>query len=362
MGLLTINLSALKKNYETLKTLTDGDSDVGAVVKANGYGLDSLKVAQALYQAGCRSFFIAKAHEVVALQSLPDDVRIIVLNGYDPIAASLYAQHEMIPVLGSLYELESYKAQTGLTNKPCFIKLCTQMNRAGMDREEWESILADPSMLDGLKLQGLMAHFACADELGHTLNEEQFALFSNVTKSFDAQYEWLTHSMANSSAMFRDKKYHFDLTRPGMALYGLNPTPEQTNPMQGVVDLKLQVIRTRLIQKGEITGYGATYRFEKEAPVALLSAGYADGIFRSLSNSGKLYWNGIACPIRGRVSMDMIVVDLTDVPENDRPAAGDMMELIGPHQSADDLAEDAGTIGYEILTSLGDRYQRVYSD
>jgi alanine racemase len=362
MGLLTINLNALKQNYDILKTLTDGDSEVGAVVKANGYGLDSLKIAQALYQKGCRSFFIAKAHEVEPLQSLPDDVRIIVLNGYDPAAAALYARHGMIPVLGSLYELEAYKAQNGLTDKPCFIKLCTQMNRAGMDREEWEAILTDTSLLDGLRLQGLIAHFACADELGHTLNEEQFALFSDVTKSFDEQYEGLTHSMANSSAMFRNKDYHFDLTRPGMALYGLNPTPEQNNPMQRVVDVKLQVIRTRLIPKGEITGYGATYRFEKDSPVALLSAGYADGIHRCLGNTGKLYWNGIACPIRGRVSMDMIVVDLSDVPENTRPEPGAMMELIGPHQSADDLAEDAGTIGYEILTSLGNRYERVYTD
>lgn len=346
-----------------LQSMAGEGCEVGAVVKAQSYGLGAEKVSQALYNQGCRTFFIAKAHEIESLQGLPDDARTIVMNGYDPDHASIYAEHEMIPVLGSLYEVEAYKAHPNLSRKPCFFKFCTEMNRAGMGKDEWESILNNPGMIGGLQLKGVMAHFACADEPEHPMTEEQFKTFSKIAGHFSDQYEGLERSLSNSFGIFRDDKYHFDLVRPGMSLYGLNPTPYKTeNPMKPVVDLQLNVIRTRLIPKDEYVGYGATYRFEKDTHVALLSAGYADGIYRSLSNKGKVFWNGIACPIRGRVSMDMIVVDLSDVPEDERPNAGDRMELIGPHQDADALAEEAGTIGYEILTALGERYERVYKD
>ncbi|MBL4804674.1 MAG: alanine racemase [Alphaproteobacteria bacterium] len=363
MGLLTIDLKAVRENYRTLKALADKGCEVGAVVKAESYGLGAAKVSDALYKEGCRTFFIAKAHEIESLTDLPADTRVIVLNGYDPDYASLYATHQMIPTLGSLYEVEAYQSHQDLKHKPCFLKFCTEMNRAGLDKDEREAILADPSVLEGLDLKGLMAHFACADEPEHPMTEEQYETYSAIVPAFEEQYDGLERSLSNSFGMFRDDKYHFDLARPGMSLYGLNPTPyKKDNPMKPVVDLKLSVIRTRLIPKGEFTGYGATYRFEKDTPVALLSSGYADGIYRTLSNKGKVFWNGIVCPIRGRVSMDMIVVDLSDVPEADRPQAGQMMELIGPHQDADALADVAGTIGYEILTSLGDRYKRIYLD
>ena len=362
MGLLTIDLSALRDNYSTIKSRVSAGCEVGCVIKADAYGLGAERIAETLYKQGCRTFFIAKAHEIETLGSLADDVRVIVLNGYDPESHTYYKHPAMIPTLGSAYEINAYKSQSTSGEKPCFLKFCTEMNRAGLDEKEWKHILDNPSALEGLGLKGLMAHFACADEPEHPMTHAQYMSFKAITDSFAQQYDGLERSLSNSFGLFRDDLYHFDLARPGMAIYGLNPTPYANNPMQNVVDLRLRVIRTRLIQKDEYTGYGATYRFEKDTPIALLSSGYADGIFRSLSNKGKVYWNGIACPIRGRVSMDMIVVDLSDVPEDQRPQSGDMMELIGPNQSADVLAEDAGTIGYEILTALGDRYERVYKD
>ena len=230
------------------------------------------------------------------------------------------------------------------------------MNRLGLGSVETDKLLREMEMLDGLDVVGIMSHFACADEKGHPLNDVQYGVFSEIARAFPNAEK----SLSNSSAIFRDSRYHFDVARPGMALYGLNPTPEAQNPMQPVVTLKVPIVRTRIVYKDASVGYGATYRFEKDTPIATVSAGYADGILRALSNKGSFYWKGYHCPIRGRVSMDLTTVDLSAVPENERPRPGDFMEVIGNHQSADELAADAGTIGYEILTALGNRYERFY--
>lgn len=357
-GILTIDLAALRANYQTLRARVAPSVNVAAVVKANGYGLGAAKVAEALIPEGCRDFFVSSLEEGLALREGLKIGRIYVLNGFYASGADLYAQHNLVPVLGSFMEIESYKKLGAKLGRklPAYLSFNTRMNRLGLGSVETEKLLREMDMLEGLDVIGVMSHFACADEPGHPLSDTQYGVFKEIAAAFPGAKK----SLCNSSGIFRDPKYHFDLARPGMALYGLNPTPEAKNPMRPVVTLKVPIVRTRIVYKDASVGYGATYKFEKDTPLATVSAGYADGIFWSLGNKGKLYWQGYACPIRGRVSMDLTTVDLSAVPESQRPRPGDFMEVIGAQQSADALAHDAGTIGYEVLTALGNRYDRVY--
>lgn len=355
---LTIDLGALAANYQDLKTRVGYACRVAVVLKANAYGLGARRVSQALYDQGCRDFFVAKPAEALALTHLPADRRIYVLNGFYDSCEELYVRHDLTPVLGSFVEIDLYTklaAKMG-HNLPAFLKFNTRMNRLGLGVAEQEKLFADMSRLNGLTIEGIMSHLACADIPDHPMNALQYDLFKNITQRFPG----IPCSLANSSGIFLGPQYHFDMVRPGAALYGLNPTLQKENPMRRVVSLDIPVIRCRLVYKDAHIGYGATFRFEKDSWVATLSAGYADGIFLSLSNKGKFYWKNYACPIHGRVSMDLTSVDLSDVPENERPGPGDFLELIGPHQDADALAVDAGTIGYEVLTALGQRYDRIY--
>lgn len=357
-GVLQINLEAVAENYRIIRSKLVPGCEAAAVVKANAYGLGAGPVVAALAVEGCRSFFVASLDEALALRASFPAINIMILNGFYQSGADLYEQHNLVPVLGSFMEIEGYGALARHLGKtlPVFLHFNSRMNRLGLGSVEAEELFADMDMLEGLDIQGVMSHFACADEEGHPMNETQFEVFSELA----AHFPDVRKSLCNSSGVFRDEKYHFDLVRPGMALYGLNPTPEKENPMRRVVSLEVPVIRTRLVYKDAVVGYGATYRFDKDTPLATVSAGYADGIFWALANKGALYFKGYRCPVRGRVSMDLTTVDVSAVPESERPRPGDYMEVLGDHQSADDLAVDAGTIGYEVLTNLGNRYERRY--
>jgi alanine racemase len=357
-GKLTIDLRALKENYGILQRQVRPGCRVGAAVKADAYGLGAAPVVQALIAAGCDDFFVSSPAEALTLRENFRNCKIYVLNGFYNSHAALYTDHDLIPMLGSMLEIESYKAHGKKCARalPAFLSFNIRMNRLGLGAVETEKLLAEKALLAGIDVRGLLSHFACADDPAHPLTAEQFKIFQKISACFPG----LEKSLANSSGIFRSERYHFDLVRPGMALYGLNPVPEKENPMRPVVRLSVPVIRVRQVYEGASIGYGATYRFDKDTWIATVSAGYADGIFRSLGNCGALYWKGYRCPIRGRVSMDLTSVDLSAVPEEERPRPGDMMEVIGDHQSADDLAHDAGTIGYEILTALGQRYERHY--
>lgn len=357
-GILNIDLGAATQNYRLLQRLAAPQARVGAVIKANGYGLGATALAEALVGAGCCDFFVASVEEGVAVRAALPSGRIYVLNGFYNSAAGEYATHNLIPLLGSFSEIENYKKLSVKHGKKleAFLSFNTRLNRLGLGSVETEQLLADKTMLNGIAVTGIMSHFACADEKDHPMNEAQYKIFEGIA----AHFPHAEKTLANSSAIFRDKKYHYDLLRPGMAIYGLNPTPETVNPMRSVVSLHVPVIRTRLVYKGASVGYGAAWMAEKDTWLATVSAGYADGIMRHLGNRGALYWKGHRCPIRGRVSMDLTTVDLSNVPENERPRPGDLLEVLGQHQSADGLALDADTIGYEILTTLGHRYERQY--
>jgi alanine racemase len=357
-ALLTINLDAVRRNYLIIQNKVGPGCRAGAVVKANAYGLGAAEISRALYAENCRDFFVSSLEEGVLLRKNLPESRIYVLNGFYGSGADLYVEHNLTPVLGSFMEIEGYKklsAKHG-RKRDAWLNFNTRMNRLGLGSVETEKLLGEMHMLDGINITGIASHFACADEKDHPLTETQYELFEKIARAFPAAQK----SLCNSSGIFRNKKYHYDIVRPGMALYGLNPMPETKNPMHPVVGLTAPVVRVRLVYKDASVGYAASYKFTKDAWLATVSAGYADGIFWNLGNKGALYWKGYACPIRGRVSMDLTTVDLSAVPEGKRPRPGDAMEILGPHQSADQLAASAGTIGHEVLTRLGSRYKREY--
>lgn len=351
---LTINLQNLAKNYRLIADRTGPACQAAVVVKANAYGCGLAACAPILQEAGAREFFVATLPEALELRTILDEgCTVNMLGGFDSDHADLYLAENIVPVISSAEQLAKYTALESEKRLPAIIHFDTGMNRLGLRVEE-----IDPDFLGALDVRFIMSHFACSDEAGHEMNARQNDAFQKIR----ARFPGYKYSLANSSGIFRSKDYHYDLVRPGMALYGLNPVPEQNNPMHPVVSVEAKVLQVRTAKKGETAGYGATYRFEEDTTLAVVATGYADGFLRSLSNNGKLYWRGIACPIRGRVSMDLTIVDLCGVPENDYPAEGEYLEVIGHNQSADALAADAGTIDYELFTSLSRRYQRMYID
>jgi alanine racemase len=357
-GKLTIDCAALRNNYALLQQKVGNRVNVAAVVKANAYGLGAAQITRELTAAGCTRFFVASLQEALPLRAAFPDIEILILNGFFESAANDYLEHKLIPVLGSFIETRAYQNLALKTGKalPAILHFNTRMNRLGFDAVEAKKLIETPDILNGINVQFIMSHLACADTPDHPMNATQLEVFNTIAQHFPNTPK----AFANSSGIFLGTDYHFDMVRPGMALYGLNPTPALPNPMQPVVALSAPILRTRLVYKGAHVGYRATYEFENDTPIATVSVGYADGIFWNLSNSGAFYWNGVRCPIRGRVSMDMTTIDLSGIPENQRPKPGDFMEILGPHQSPADLARDAGSFDYEVLTSLSHRYDREY--
>ena len=357
-GQVTIDLGAIQENYKILDSLSSSACETGACVKADAYGLGVSSVAPALYEAGNRRFFVATISEAVAVRNVLKDAYVYIFNGFSYAAKEKYKEHGFIPVLNSLKEIEVYQkfAREEGENLPAILHFDTGMNRLGMRAQEAKTLCDDLTRADGIDIHYIMSHFACADEKDHPQNQAQMEAFGNLALSFPH----VKKSLCNSAGILLSKDYHFDLTRPGIALYGGRPVMEMDNPMRQVVSLSAPVLQVYGVQKGDNVGYNGTYRFNDNGAVAIVSIGYADGFLRSLSDSGSLYWKGYQMPIRGRVSMDLVICDLVNVPENEYPTHGDGAEVIGKSQSIDDLGADAQTISYEILTSLGSRYHRSY--
>lgn len=349
---LKINLSALVENYHLVKNA--GTAKAAPVLKANGYGLGAAKAFEALYKDGARQVFVATPEEAAELWALSQDVEIFVLGGFYHGADDFYMQGNFIPVLNSPGDIERWTALAEKSDRklPAALHFDTGMNRLGLGADETQKLLADISVLNGIDLRLIISHFVASDEKDHPLNDRQAALFADIAKHFPH----VPKSLCNSSGVFRNKNWHCDVLRPGICLYGGNPTPEVTNPMRRVVDLSVRILQTRCVKAGETAGYNATHIFQNDTTLATVALGYADGFHRTGSNKARLYYNGKPCPIVGRVSMDLVIVDTGTL----KPQAGDVMEVLGPHQSIDDLARDLGTISYEIITSLGKRFERVY--
>ena len=341
---LVVDLGAIIANWRLL-CARHAPGAVAGVVKADGYGLGAAEVGRALQAAGCRHFFVAQLEEGLALrQALGQGAMIGVLGGFDPGADDGAG---LIPVLNTPRDIAAHAA----AGSRAILHVDTGMQRLGLTEAEAASL--HPGALDGLDLLYVMTHLACADEPGHPLTPLQARRFAAAS----ARFPGIPRSFANSSGLFCGPDFASDLARPGAALYGLNPMPGQPNPMRPVVRLSVPVLQVRDVAAGETVGYGATWTAPRPSRIATLAVGYADGYLRSLSSRGLGSVAGHPVPLVGRVSMDLITLDVTELPRID---IGDMIDLLGPGHGPDEAASLAGTIGYEILTSLGARYRRRY--
>jgi alanine racemase len=350
-SVLTIDLGAIAANWRLLAGRLRPGAQVSAVVKADAYGLGAAKVAPALARAGCVDFFVATFEEGLELKPLLPQARLYVLAGPASGAESRFIENGLIPVLNTAEQVEGWLAASR-GRFPSALHVDTGMNRLGLAFAEAKRL--GPKLAKG-SLVLAMSHLACSEEVDHPLNHAQLGRFRDLL----GELPGARASLANSSGIFLGSDYHFDLVRPGAALYGVNPTPQAAQPMAQVVHLQGRILQVRDVDTPATVGYGATHAIGRKSRIATVAAGYADGYPRSLSGRGEGDLGGKAVPLVGRVSMDLITFDVTDGdPAATRP--GGFVDLIGPRNPVDAVAERAGTIGYEILTRLGRRYQRRY--
>jgi len=330
-------------------------------VKADAYGLGAAMVAPALQRAGCGHFFTATLDEALALRPILSTSKIYVLNGLPTGSAETMAAESLIPVLATLSQIEEWGRFCKASGpRPAALMIDSGMSRLGLAETDVRRLIADPALLQGIPVVQVMSHLACSDDAASPMNARQLTLFKGLLDGF----RWPEGakpgvSMAASAGCFLGTDYHFDLARPGASLYGLEPMMGRPNPMRPVVALEGKILQIRDVDLGMTVGYGATHQVRGKSRLAVIGVGYADGIFRSLGNRGAVFVAGERASIVGRISMDLMTADIGHLPSS-AAQVGDAVEIIGPHQSVDDLARDAGTIGYEILTAFGSRYQRRY--
>jgi alanine racemase len=359
-GVLTIDLAAIEANWKRLAGMTI-PVECAAVVKGDGYGCGLEPVTTRLYKAGCRTFFVADIVEGQRVRALAADATIYVLAGVMPSTGPALAESNLRPVINSpteLAEWDAFVATTGWQGGAA-LHIDTGMNRLGLTLDEAVAIAPRAkSQSHGFTL--LMSHLACADTPDHPLNDKQVRVFRELR----ILYRGIPSSLANSPGIFLGGTVHCDLVRPGAALYGVNPTPGRANPMRPVVELKGRIIQVRQAGKGETVGYGAAFTTARPSRLAIVAVGYADGYARAAGAvKGKSGADAIVagrrCPVVGRVSMDLLAIDVTDLPDGSA-RRGDFATLIGGGIGVDEVGAATGTIAYEVLTSLGRRYHRVY--
>ncbi len=360
-GRLTIHLGALAANYHYLAAQVE-PAEAGVTIKADAYGLGMVECAPVFWTAGARSFFVALASEGVALRAILPKANIYVLHGATATNAAVLRDQLIVPVLGSL-EMISLWRELG-DGAPCALHVDTGMNRLGLTMDEAKALAAEG--LSGLNAVLLMTHFACADDPEHPKNTSQIDSFNAAR----ALFPQLKTSLQNSAGAFLGNRARSDIARLGIALYGGEAVNDYPNPMQPVVKAEAQIMMVRHANAGETVSYGATQTLTRDTQIAVCSVGYADGYHRAISRTGVAlrdtgrpaghgFIAGHKVPILGRVTMDQTMFDVTDLPEG-AIKAGDYIELFGHHILLDDAARAAGTIGYELLTSLGRRYHRIY--
>ena len=360
-ALLTIDLAAIAANYRGLTGLA-GQAECAAVVKADAYGLGMARIAPALWDAGCKTFFVATLAEAVALRALQPAAVIYVFAGLSPGTASLFRADDLRPVLNSAEEIAEWAAFCGDVGAklPCAVHLDSGMNRLGLSSADVERV-AGHGLWSALTLSLVMSHLACADEPSHPKSESQRALFDRLR----ARLPEAAASLANSAGILLGGAFHYDLVRPGIALYGGRPQRNGAHRFAPVVELLGRILQVRDVGPGERVGYGALRTLDRPSRVATVAVGYADGVFRSLStrdgeNGLVVHVDGLPAPVIGRVSMDLITIDVTDIPAS-AARRGAWVELLGGRVTAHDMAHHAGTIDYEVLTNLGRRAARRYS-
>ena len=361
-GVLTIDLAAIAANWKRLYGMTV-PVESAAVVKADAYGCGIERVVPVLKKVGCRTFFVADIAEGRRVRAVAPDAVIYVLNGLMPSTAPAFADVNLRPVINSPTELAEWDTFIAANNWDggAALHIDTGMNRLGLTPEEAVAIAPRiQSGTHGFKL--LMSHFACAETPDHPMNDRQIRLFREIRILFRG----VPSSLANSAGIFLGGTAHCDLVRPGIALFGGNPIPGKKNVMRPVVELKGRITQVRQIKKGDTVGYGASWTAARPSRLAIVAVGYGDGYFRSAAaGKGKAPANviiaGKPCPLVGRISMDLLAVDVTDLPGSGA-RRGEFATLIGGGIDVDEFGAACGTIGYEVLTNLGRRYHRHYRD
>jgi len=358
-GVVKINLSALRRNWRVMRDHFRG-RHCGAVVKANAYGLGVAPVVQSLYSEGCRHFFVATFDEAVQVKRLiPKPVSIFVLQGVHPGMEQAFCDEDLIPVIYSLDMWIRWRLRLQGSKRRCALKVNTGMNRLGFEPREFSLVLEEAVADTGICVDLVMSHLACADEPRHPMNRAQLATFEQIVEKVRARLPAAQLSLTNSAGIFLGGEWHFDVARPGIALYGGRCVPTLRDLLSTVVTVELPVLQVRDVSAGESIGYGGDFIAANNVRAAVVSGGYADGFLRSLSPR-LVGWRGKTLPVLGRISMDSCVFDITHLAEHERPREGDMVEIIGGQMALDAAAEAAGTISYELLTRLGDRLQKIY--
>ena len=359
---LTIDLGALVGNFEFLRDKA-GAAVCAGVVKANAYGLGVDKVAAALRNAGCGVFFVATIDEGIELrQSLPA-ATIYVLNGLHPGSEQTFTEFDLIPVLNDPGQIEawSFFARSHMKTSAAAIHFDTGMNRLGLSAKDARALIAAPDRV-AFDIPLIMSHLVAADTPEAEINRQQLESFTTLLGDFNRARpgkEAVPGSIANSAGVLTGKDFHLDLVRPGLALYGANPFADRPNPMQPVIRLQGQILQLREVAAGDSVGYNATYRAPSARKIATVDVGYGDGYLRAFGNRGQAFIDGVQVPVVGRVSMDMLAVDVTDVPPNILvPGVG--VDLLGGPVSLDGAVKASGLCAYELLTLLGHRYKRRY--
>jgi len=339
---LKVDLAALRSNYRLLQSL-HAKKNIAAVVKANAYGLGVQAVARAFWEEGCREFFVATLAEAVELRGYLPQAKIASFGGVFSGEEKEFLAYNIRPVLNDIGMIERAGAPDAI------VHVDTGMTRLGLSQRDVETL----AQKGGFRCDLLMSHLSCANEPGHAKNAEQLQRFQAALHSLQASRA----SLANSSGLHLAADFHFDLGRPGCALYGINPVAGK-NPMAHVATLSAPILQIRDLDRDEAVGYGATYPATRGGKIAVVALGYADGYFRSLSNQGFAYIAGQKVPIAGRVSMDMIALDVTAV--YDQVKGAREAEFINAQQPVDAVANAVGTIGYEVFTRIGRRVVREY--
>lgn len=346
---LVIDRDALARNFHALQEMA-GSASVAAVVKADAYGLGAASISQRLLREGCRSFFVATAREGADLRRAigDDEAEIFVFHGYWPVEAELLRSARLIPVINSLDQLEDFEAGPG---GPCAIHFDTGMNRLGLSEDEAEALLADHERIKKLDLRLALSHLASSEEADNPSNRAQLERFAQVAADLPGR----RLSLANTGGVLLGGDYHFDLVRPGIGLYGAHPANTPGGPFEPVARVEAPILQLRTMKPGETIGYGGTFTAEKPTAVAVVAMGYADGLMRGIGTQGFGRIGDRRLSFLGRISMDLAALDVSGIEDL---SPGDPVVFLG--HDLNEIARDAGTIGYELLTRLGSRLTRVY--
>ncbi len=355
-----VSLSTIRQNWRKMKDHLGAGKDCAATLKTNAYGMGATEIGKALYAEGCRHFFVAHVFEGEALRHVAPEADIFVLHGIWTDNASTFYNNKLTPVLNSLEQIKLWSdfAKSKSEKLACLLHFDTGMNRLGLSVADRDAILEKTSLLDGLDVKVIMSHLACADEPDHAKNSEQLAQFSVIEKSLRQILPNAKRSLVSSAGIYLGKEYHYDLARPGIGLYGLG-VPDEAG-LELAVSLWGRVLQIHPTKVGETIGYGAAYKVhDKGQKIAVISVGYGDGFARCLGLKGyRAFYNGKELLSVGKFSMDLLTLDVTPVAKEIK--INDFVELMGQNISVKELADKAGTIEYELLTSLGVRYYRKY--